>query len=88
MAWDRYEFTIGKHFLSALIDGDVTALENDDIQKLKTFEHKAGLLLEKHEPISHHWTVDVADCTHFAKCEVTGLYADVSDVALEFQFKE
>ena len=84
MAWDRFEFTIGKRFLPALINLDGSGLEPADLAAIMAFERKAWGELPANAG-SNHWTVDVDDCTRFARCEVSGLMDDVADVALEFQ---
>lgn len=80
---DRFEFTIGKRFLPALINRDDSGLEPDDLAALMAFERKAWGNLPVNVGGSH-WSVDVDDCTNFARCEVSGLMDDVADVALEF----
>jgi hypothetical protein len=85
--WDRYEYTIAQHFLPGLINGDYSGFEGLEEVSLKNFMKEEVKKLPENA-ISHHWAVDVEECTKFAKCEITGLYASVSDVALVFQIPE
>lgn len=83
---DRYEYTILQHFLPALINGDYESLEESDSKALLEFAAREASGLPECE--FAHWDVDVADCSAFARCEVTGLYGTVADVALVFKTKE
>lgn len=69
--FETIAYTIGSHFLSALINGDETGLSDEEIAELAEF-------LETLPP-NGHW--DCSDTeTHFARCEITGMRGDCSDV--------
>ena len=65
--FDYHEFTIGEHFLPAIINGDYTGLDDTEVSQLDSWldgRHKRG-----------HW--DVPDTrVSFDTCEICELYAD------------
>jgi len=66
MKFDEYEYEIGAHFLSALINGDTTGLEDNEERDLDAWVTDAA-------PGVGHWS-DVADSDNeFGTCDVTGL---------------
>jgi hypothetical protein len=69
MDFDTYTYTIGAHFLPALIDGDESGLSLEDCNALAGFD--ANL------PGAGHWSVDDADSFDFARCDVTGMHSAV-----------
>ena len=84
--WDIYEFTVAGHYLSALINGDISGLDNDDEKALRLFEERAVAKAKEDGAIHWHWSIDT-ECGNFAKCEVSGLWADVFDISLVCKFK-
>ena len=79
---DFYEYTIGSHFLSAIVNDDYSGLDGEDERQLKDF-------LESLPPAAAGgvWIVQ-DDEAHFARCEVTDLYADCLTVKLHFHNPE
>jgi len=70
-----YEYDIGVHFLSAMINNDYSGLEDDEEKQLNDFLD--GL------PVKNGvW--DCADDVDFVRCEVSGLYNDCIAVRLWF----
>jgi len=76
--WDRFEFTILNHFLSALINENISGLNDEEEKQFSAFESTAR------QGKTGHWVVDT-DCENFAKCEICGLLGEVSDVAFMFK---
>lgn len=70
-----YNYTIADHWLSPIINGDYTGLEDDEIQTLDAF--LADL------PANGIWDV-VSDEGHFARDEISDLHANCFDCTLTF----
>lgn len=73
MDFDTYEYRIAGVYLPALINGDYSGLEDEDCELLTQF---VASLPEG----ASHW--ECTDDSHFARCEVCGLRADVVDCTL------
>lgn len=72
---DHYEYKIAEHFLSALIDGDETGLEDDEQTQFEQWESQARADAHGEGWTIGHWT-DVADSAEdWGRCDVTGLFA-------------
>ncbi len=68
---DFYEFNIGSHFVSALINGDYSGLNDQESHLLDTFVVWVG----------DHESVDVVDGEpSFNICAVSGLHGDCFSV--------
>jgi len=71
MNFSRHDYTISGHFLSALINGDYSGLEDDEETALKIFtdnvysEHGLGF-----------WDTNPSEPRDFMRCEVVDLLAD------------
>jgi hypothetical protein len=72
MKFTQYEYTVSSHFLSALINGDVTGLSDEEEceldEWLESLEHGEG-----------HWST-TEEHDEFGLCEVTGLRSQVERV--------
>jgi hypothetical protein len=67
------EFAIGQHFLSALINGDYSGLNDKECAQLDDW------VAEVQPKGSGHWsTTEITD--EFARCDVTGLHGEVEQV--------
>lgn len=64
---DCYEYVIGEHFLSALINDDYSGLSDDD-------EKALDIWLESLDLPQGHWDI-VEDSHNFSGCDITGLGA-------------
>lgn len=66
MQFDTYTYTIGAHFLPALINGDETGLTRQDQRQLAEFAATlpAG---------AGHWSCGDSDEFDFARCDITDL---------------
>ena len=69
MKFETYTYTIGAHFLPALINGDESGLSLGEGNALASFD--ANL------PGAGHWSCDDADGFDFARCDVTGMMGAV-----------
>lgn len=65
MKFDHYEYTIGAHFLPALINDDYSGLYDDEQPILDEW-------LESNSMRGSHWAVE-DDSERFATCEISGL---------------
>jgi hypothetical protein len=75
---DYYYFTVGSHFLSAIINADCSGLDDSDERALNDF-------IANLPPAAVGGTWDVEDYeTHFNRCEVTDLHSDCVNVSLHF----
>lgn len=75
MNFDRHDYTMSEHFLSALINDDYTGLEDSEENELNKF-------LE-HVYSAHglgFWDMNPAEQPDFTRCEVTDLHADCINV--------
>jgi len=72
MKFEQYEYTIGSHFLSALINGDTSGLSDAEEKELDEWLESLG-----HS--DGHWaTTD--DHDEFGRCDVTDLRSSVETV--------
>ena len=78
-----YNYTIADHWLSPLINGDYTGLEDDEVKTLDAFLNN----LPKHyhyKTLMHGiWDV-VSEEGHFARDEISDLHANCFDCTLNF----
>jgi hypothetical protein len=71
MIFEQETYMIATHFMSAIINGDVTGLEENEDAELDRFLQSVG-----HDGV---WDCD-DDQAQFAQDEVTGLWADCLEV--------
>lgn len=64
MQFDSYTYTIGAHFLPALINGDETGLDDAESAQLAAFIDAL--------PGHGYWSCDDADGFDFGPCDVAG----------------
>lgn len=78
MKFKTTKYSVGQHFLSALINGDTTGLEASEELALDRF------VREETNGIAHHWDFPFAVdySASFERCEVTGLMSDCATVTL------
>lgn len=77
--WNWYEYTIADIFLSALINGDDSGLEPEDIEALDSFIESLP-----NEAKQGHWDV-IEDSENFCECDISGLYNNCVSVRLMFK---
>ena len=70
-----YNYTIADHWLSPIINGDYSGLEDDEVKTLDAF--LADL------PANGIWDV-VSDEGHFTRDEISDLHANCFDCTLTF----
>ena len=75
---DFYEYTIGSHFLSAIINGDCSGLEDSEERQLDDFLANLPFVA-----VGGTWKVQEST-NDFARCEVTDLHSDCETVSLWF----
>ena len=82
MKTDSFEYTVSNHWLSAIVNGDYSSLCDAERIQLDSFLEGAHKLAAEMPGFrSCVWQVET-ECGHYAKCEVSGLFSDVSDVSL------
>ena len=75
MKWDRYEYKIAEHFLSALINCDETGLEDGEQTQFEQWEEQARADAHNEGWTIGHWS-DVEDSGEdWGRCDITGLFA-------------
>ena len=68
--FDEYTYTIGDHFLSALINGDISGLEGHEIGDLERF-------LDSDIFLKGHWAIPNSDWeASFDRCDISGLMSN------------
>ena len=71
---DYYEYQIAEHFISAIINGDCSGLDDCEETLLNTFL--------KYLPVTGTW--DVTDDSNFVYCDITGMYSLCYTMKLHF----
>jgi hypothetical protein len=74
-----YEYTLGQHWLSALINSDFSGLEDSEIKALDLFTES----LPQHPPAYGIWDV-IDESPDFARCEISGLHDSCCKVNLNY----
>jgi hypothetical protein len=75
MKWDHYEYRIAEHYLSALINGDVSGFEDGEQSQFEQWESQARADAITAGFTVGHWT-DVEDSgDDWGRCDVSGLFA-------------
>jgi len=80
MKFEEYEYQIGEHFLSALIDADATGLSDEEEAELDDWEHSVR---EEHGAEGSFIVQD--DDTDYGTCDITGMGSDVCRVVYMVQ---
>ena len=65
---DYYDYTIGQHFLTAIINDDYTGLDDEEHALLNSW-------LEDNEMRASHWTTD-GESSDLSRCEITGMLSN------------
>lgn len=79
MKFDQVEFDIGSRYLSALINGDFSGLEDEEAKLFDVWETNVRTSCGN----VGHWAA-LDDSNEFGCCDVTGLRGDVTKVAYMF----
>jgi hypothetical protein len=81
MKFDYYTYQIGGHYLSALMNGDYSGLDDQESQQVDAFLNNL--------PVNKgHFDVMDLDNSSFSICEVCGLYSETYEVRLYFPLME
>lgn len=80
--FERVDCAIAQHFVSALIDGDTTGLEDREEHQLDCFV--AGLT---EDFVGGHWSV-MTEESNYQHCAVTGLFSECVTVAYYYPTKK
>ena len=79
MKFDYYTYHISGHFLSPLINGDLSGLDTQEEADLGAWVDSL--------PVTGHFDV-ISEEGNFRECDITGLHADCYEVRLYFQTQE
>jgi len=82
MNWDHYDYKIADHYLSALINGDTSGLDDSESAALLAWEQSEQASARRAGFTVGHWDCDVEYSDDFGPCDVSGLYADRCAVRL------
>jgi hypothetical protein len=88
MIFDTIKCTVATHFLSPLVNGDFTGLDDAEIKTFIEWLHEATAPYHDADDnlwVFAHESVPEPDVTDFTKCEVTGMYSQTTEVHLLFR---
>ena len=78
---DVYEATISTCYLSAIINGDETGID-DDKEAMQLMAWELGMYEKAKADGAKNWHWSYDECYNYAKCDITGLFGRVADVRL------
>jgi len=78
-----YTFTLADHWLSAIINGDYTGLEDHEVEALDDFLDYLPKHYHYKAPMHGIWDV-IGDEGHFARDEISNLHANCFECTLTF----
>ena len=78
-----YNFTLADHWLSAIINGDYSGLEDHEVKTLDAFLDDLPKHYHYKAPMHGIWDV-IGDEGHFARDEISHLHANCFDCTLTF----
>lgn len=81
MKFDYYTYQIGGHYLTGLINGDYSGLEDQEAQQLDAF-------LDNLPVNNGHFDAMDLDNSSFSICEISGIYSETYEVRLYFPLME
>lgn len=85
--FEHTQHTVSQHFLSALINGDFTGLDDPEVSQLvQWFEDATRPWRDADDNlwVFSHEATDEKDDQEFARCEVTDLMSATSQLTLHF----
>lgn len=76
MQWDHIDYHVGAHYLPALINADLSGLEDQEIADLGVFVAQAQYADVPAGFVFGHWSSDPDDeGEDFRRCDVSGMHA-------------
>ena len=78
-----YNFTLADHWISAIINGDYSGLEDNEVKTLDAFLADLPKHYHYKAPMHGIWDV-IGDEGHFARDEISHLHANCFDCTLTF----
>ncbi len=82
LVWDQFDYEIAECYVSGLINGDVSGLEDEDEKLLIQFETYAHNTATRSGWRIGHWDCGEEEDERYAECDVSGLFAKVVPVSL------
>jgi len=83
--WRTITYQVAKHFVPALINCDITGLNDEDESQLAYFGKCIGENMKALNATIWHWACDDCDDTNFALCEISDLMADCTILTLNYK---
>ena len=76
---DYYEFNISEYYAPAMINYDLSGMDDEEVERIDNFMAKYNCLKDA------TWTIDENDeSSFFARCEVSGLWSSCYKFKLIF----
>lgn len=82
MKWDRFDYKVADHFLSAIINADDSGLNDEEARQLQEFQANAYNAARADGFTVGHWDADTDQSEDWGRCAITGLHAMRSDIKL------
>jgi len=83
--WRTITYQVAKHFVPALINCDITGLNDEDESQLAYFGKCIGENMKALNATIWHWACDDCDDTNFALCEISDLMDDCTILTLNYK---
>lgn len=77
--WNKTEFKIAQHFACALLYGDYGDMSFAEAQEFHAWRHN------EQDGKQGHWSIDSHPCEDYGKCEVTGLFSNLTLVSWNYK---
>lgn len=73
--WDTFDYRIAGHWLSALINGETSGLNDDEEKQFSEWEKKAKQNARDQGFTVGHWCDVDGSGEEWGRCDITGLFA-------------
>jgi len=80
----RYEYAICSHFLSPIINGDYTGLEDGECIALDNWLSTLPVHYHLKAKLHKHYVCNEPDSTYYSLCAITNLYGDCIDLTVHY----
>lgn len=82
LIWDSYEYEVAEGYVSGIMNGDTSGLEDDDEEYLIKFEMNAHNRAVRDGWKVGHWSCGSEEDDRYAECDISGLFALVVPLTL------
>lgn len=76
-----YEYDIGTHFITAIEYGDISGLDDNDIERFNAFMNDISPSSNSHMTCEYP---DLDNETSFDRCDITGLRSDTTRLLVHY----